>query len=139
MTTLDFEAVAEELLEIFEIETPPVPIESMLQNPKPGMWREMDMTKLSGGFLRIDERFSPRMSLARLLARHLCRSEWGAEHGMSAIADDEEQIALFTRVLMMPAFMVREMNSSARIPVTMSVRFEAPESEVEKRLAELDL
>src|SRR6266496_5228205 len=79
------EQIASELIRTFEIEDPPVPIEIMLQRPKPDMWEEVNIADLSVGFLKTGGHYSPRMSLARLLARHIIKSDWGNNRGLPAI------------------------------------------------------
>ncbi|MBZ0280353.1 MAG: hypothetical protein K8L97_06405 [Anaerolineae bacterium] len=134
------EAIASELIKTFEIENPPVPIEIMLQRPKPDMWDEVDITELSVGFLKTGGHFSPRMSLARLLARHIIQSDWGDKHGLHEIFQHdkgEELLRAFARMLIMPAEMVKKLSSGARTPVTMSMHFEVPEDDARQRLQEL--
>ena len=141
MTDLShLETVASELIRIFEINSPPVPIEIMLQRPKPDMWREVDITELSVGFLKGGGHYSPRMSLARLLARHVVHSDWGESRGLKDILknkDGEETLRAFARMLIMPMEMVKALTASARIPITMSMHFEVPEDDVKERLDEL--
>lgn len=141
MTPLSqLEAIATELIKTFDIATPPVPIEIMLQRPKPDMWEEVDITELSVGFLKGGGHFSPRMSLARLLARHIAQSEWGETRGLREILKqdkNEELLKAFARMLIMPAPMVKALSPGARTPVTMSIHFEVPEDDVRLRLQEL--
>jgi hypothetical protein len=131
------ESIASKVIETFDIKSPPIPIESMLQHPKPDMWQEVDIAKLSGGFLSIKEIYSPRMSLARLLARHIATSEWGKAHELREILKDEAQIYAFARMLIMPMEMVKALSSGARAPTIMSFHFEVPEEDARLRLAEL--
>ena len=131
------EAIASELIDTFEIKAPPIPIESMLQHPKPDMWAEVDIAKLSGGFLNIKEPYSPRMSLARLLARHVASSEWGKARELNAMIKTEDQIAAFARMLIMPLPMVKALSTGARTAPTMSLHFEVPEEDARARLTEL--
>jgi hypothetical protein len=134
------EAIASELVQIFEITTPPVPIEIMLQRPKPDMWKEVDITELSVGFLKGGGHYSPRMSLARLLARHVVHSDWGEQRGLKDILkkdDGEETLRAFARMLIMPMDMVKALTASARTPMTMSMHFEVPEDDAKQRLDEL--
>ena len=137
MDTERLEEIAQELCDIFEVYAPPVPIELMLRRPLPDMWEEVDVTQLSGSFLSVKERFSPRMSLARLLVRHIARSEWGAQHNLSNILSDEDETNTFARMLLMPREMVNGLTDSMRNPKTMSIHFEVPESDAEERLLEL--
>jgi hypothetical protein len=109
----------------------------MLQHPKPDMWAELDIAKLSGGFLNIKEPYSPRMSLARLLARHVASSEWGKARELNTMVKNEEQIAALARMLVMPMQMVKALSSGARTAPTMSMHFEVPEDDARIRLMEL--
>jgi len=131
------EDITRELCRIFEVYAPPVPIELMLQKPSEGLWEKVDVAQLSGSFLSIKERYSPRMSLARLLARHIAGSEWGAERKLNSMVEDNEQINTFARILTMPEDMVLRMARSARNPKTMSLHFEVPEEDARQRLLDL--
>lgn len=131
------EAAAAELIAVFEITTQPVPIESMLQHPKAKMWEEVNIAQLSGGFLNVSERYSPRMSLARLLARHVADSEWGQERNLPALVQSQENLHAFARMLIMPLSMVMALSSAARVPATMSFHFEVPEEDARLRLVEI--
>ncbi len=139
--TSQLEAIAGELIETFQIDNPPIPIEIMLQRPKPDMWDEVDITELSVGFLKTGGHFSPRMSLARLLARHIVQSDWGKGRNLYDIfnksENSEELIRAFARMLIMPLGMVKALSVGARTPVTMSMHFEVPEEDARLRLKEL--
>ncbi len=141
MTNLSqLEDIAAELIHTFEINSPPVPIEIMLQRPKPDMWSEVDITELSVGFLRTGGHFSPRMSLARLLARHIIQSEWGESRGLRDLLKqdkNEEMLKAFARMLIMPTSMVKALSLNARTAPTLSVHFEVPEEDARLRLQEL--
>ncbi len=135
------ETIATELISTFEIENPPIPIEIMLQRPKSDMWDEVDITELSVGFLKTGGHFSPRMSLARLLARHIVQSEWGRQRGLyDMMKQDKDEMLLraFARMLIMPANMVKALSSGARTPIAMSMHFEVPEEDARLRLKELE-
>ena len=131
------EAIAAEILQLFNIISPPVPIETMLQHPKENMWEELDVNQLSGSFLNIREYYSPRMSLARLLARHIASSPWGRERGMMSLMTDEDTVRAFARMLIMPQEMVRNLSTAARNPTAMSMHFEVPEEDARMRLQEI--
>jgi hypothetical protein len=133
----ELEKIASEVIATFDIKAPPVPIESMLQHPKSDMWAEVDIAQLSGGFLSFKNQFSPRMSLARLLARHIMVSAWGAARNMKPLASDQNQVNMFARMLIMPIAMVRALSTSARTPTTLSLHFEVPEEDARERLIEL--
>jgi hypothetical protein len=131
------EAAAAELVATFEVQSPPIPIESMLQHPKGDMWEEVDISQLSGTFLSIKDHYSPRMSLARLLARHVITSSWATARSIPNILNDEALVRAFARMLIMPAEMVKALSSGARNPTAMSMHFEVPEEDARLRIQEL--
>ncbi|MEO0562561.1 MAG: hypothetical protein AAF125_10625 [Chloroflexota bacterium] len=131
------EQVAMDLMGVFEINTPPIPIESMLQSPRENMWEEVDITHLSSSFLKVNDVYSPRMSLARMLARHVASSKWGEAHEVIPILKDADQLYTFARMLIMPYNMVMELTTGARTPTAMSIHFEVPEEDARVRLVEI--
>lgn len=133
------EHAAQELMRRFNITAPPVPIESMLQHPQTDMWEEVDVGQLSMGFLSANAAYTPRMSMARLLARHVMRSPWGESHGLNAIVDDTALLHTFARMLIMPQNMMTTLSVGARNPRAVCSAFEVPEAEAALRLNELDL
>ena len=135
--TPQLESITNELINFYGIQDPPVPIESMLQRPIDDMWEELDISKLSSSFINVNDYYSPRMSLARLLARHVAESQWGQERGLGEIADNEEKLRSFARMLMMPAILVKALSAQARNPEWISVHFEVPVDDAEMRLHEL--
>ncbi len=139
MDAQSFEAIAEHLCEVFDIHSPPVPIERMLQEPPPGLWSEVDIRNLSGTFLtyKAGEPFSPRMSIARLLIRHMCMSDWGARNGLGGDCEDKAKIHALSLVMVMPRFMIDDLPASARNPKAIGMHFEVPEEDARARLLTL--
>jgi hypothetical protein len=135
--TQGLEAFAQELLDAFRIVAPPIPIESMLQHPLEDMWEDLDISRLSSSFLNVTESYSPRMSLARLLARHVVNCSWGITRGLSELDREEAKLHSFARMLIMPASMVMQLNPNARTPHLVSAHFEVPEDDARLRLEEL--
>ena len=131
------ESVTQELMDAFNIAAPPIPIESMLQHPRPDMWDDVDITQLSGSFLNISESYSPRMSLARLLARHVINCPWGSERNLTGVDREEGKLYRFARMLVMPESMILELTPTARTPQLVSAHFEVPEDDARLRLQEL--
>jgi hypothetical protein len=131
------ESIADALMREFSIVAPPVPIEGMLQRPRDGMWKELDISQISGSFLRVTDRYSPRMSLARLLVRQLSTSRWGVENGLTEIQRNEKLLYSFARMVVMPACMILEMKEISRTADILSIHFEVPIHEAQLRLEEL--
>jgi hypothetical protein len=131
------ESVTQELMDAFNITTPPIPIESMLQRPCSDMWEEVDISQLSGSFLKVTESYSPRMSLARLLARHVINCPWGEARQLSGLEREEGKLYRFARMLVMPEKRILELTPTARTPQLVSVHFEVPADDARLRLQEL--
>ncbi|TVR21063.1 MAG: hypothetical protein EA396_09020 [Anaerolineaceae bacterium] len=132
------EAATQALLAAFDIYAPPVPVETMLQNPPPGMWNNVDINQLSGTFLVLKDQYSPRMSLARLLGRHVASSEWGAARGLyEIIIGNEDNLRIFARMLVMPRDMIQSLTPATRNAIAISDEFEVPEEDAQTRLDEL--
>lgn len=131
------EAVASELMKAFDVKATPVPVESILQKPLPGMWGEINVSQLTGSFLSVRDPYSPRMSMARLLARHVINCEWGRERDLLSIVKSEDDLRTFARMLIMPKELIETMTTGARNPVAMSMNFEVPEDDAQGRLIQL--
>lgn len=132
------ERVVTELLAEFNIHAPPVPVETILQKPRPNMWDEVNVSQLTGSFMSFKEQFSPRMSMARLLARHIATSAWGdARHVREMLGTNEETLRAFARMLIMPLEMMESLPSTQRNATYISSHFEVPESDAHQRLLDL--
>lgn len=131
------ENTAEELMRLFRVQLPPVPIEAMLQNPLPGMWEEVDISQVSGSFLNISSPYLPRMSLARVLARHIASSAWGEERGLRTVLGNSQAVSALARAVIMPRSMLDALAPAALTETTVSDHFEVPLKEAAARLSEL--
>jgi hypothetical protein len=108
-----------------------------LQRPKTGMWQQVNLSELSAAFINVRERYSPRMSIARLLVRYICRSAWGTKYQLAQFQTDDAAIRTFARVLLMPGAMIAALSDELRNPISISNRFEVPEEDAQLRLIEL--
>jgi hypothetical protein len=133
----NLESVVQELLELYTVSAPPIPIERMLQHPHPDMWEDVDLNEFSSTFLSVSTPFAPRMSLARFLARHIAKSPWGRKRGLDGIDENEQIIHSFARVLVMPGEFVMEITETSRTPQIISLHFEVPEDDALLRLQDL--
>ena len=131
------ERATADLIVAFDVIAPPIPVEIMLQRPKIGMWQQVNLSELSAAFINVRERYSPRMSIARLLVRYICRSAWGTNHNLVQFQTDDAAIRLFARILMMPSSMIAALGDGLRNPISISNRFEVPEEDAQLRLIEL--
>ncbi len=131
------ERAVSDLMAAFDVSNPPVPVEIMLQRPKAGMWKEVNLSELSTAFINIKQRYSPRMSVSRLLVRMICRCEWGVQRGLADLIKDEDGMRAFARAIMMPHAMLESLPVASRTPITISMRFEVPEEDARLRLEEL--
>lgn len=131
------ERATADLIVAFDVTAPPIPVEIMLQRPKAGMWQQVNLSELSAAFINVRERYSPRMSIARLLVRYVCRSVWGANRQLAQFQSDDTAIRMFARILMMPGTMIAALGDGLRNPISISNRFEVPEEDAQLRLIEL--
>jgi|SRR5581483_345708 hypothetical protein len=131
------ESAVAALMAAFDVTNPPVPVEIMLQRPKAGMWKEVNLSELSTAFINIKQRYSPRMSVSRLLARNVCRSEWGASHDVATLCNTDETFRALARAILMPRSMIEALAPTSRTPIAISMRFEVPEDDARLRLEEL--
>lgn len=139
MTTIyeHLEETVSLILTSFDLDSPPIPVELMLRRPRAGLWPEVDLAELSASFLDLSDRYSPRMSVVRLLARHIARCEWGEEHDLSGILNDRDLINRFARAIIMPQAMLQRVIEDASDVTAIGLRFEVPENDVLLRLADL--
>src|SRR5712691_10980321 len=131
------ESAISDLMMAFDVTEPPIPVEIMLQRPKPGMWKEINLSELSTAFINVKQRYSPRMSVARLLARCACRSEWGDRRSLASVGSTEDGLRALARAILMPQTMLDKLPSASRTPVAVSMRFEVPEDDARQRLIDL--
>lgn len=131
------DAIASDLLKAFDVKAPPIPVESMLQKPVDGMWEQINIAQLTGSFLSIKDLYSPRMSMARLLARHVVNCEWGRARNLPDMVQSEDDMRIFARMLIMPREMIERLSTGSRNPVAMAMHFEVPEEDAQKRLLQL--
>jgi hypothetical protein len=131
------ERAVADLMAAFDVSEPLVPVEIMLQRPKAGMWKELNLSELSTAFINIKQRYSPRMSVSRLLARLICRCDWGIQRGLGDLITNDDALRAFARVIMMPRPMIEALPAANRTPISVSMRFEVPEDDARLRLEEL--
>jgi hypothetical protein len=138
-TTLQslIETAADDLAQLYEITDAPVPIEVILQRPKAGMWKQVNLAEMSLSIGSFKQRHGPRMTVARLLARNICRCEWGAQHGLKDLEEDEEAIRALARAVIMPRTLLSLVSSANLTPALISMRFEVPEEDAKLRLSEI--
>lgn len=131
------EKAIDEILAVFDVDRPPVPVELMLQRPREGMWPEIDLSEMSATFLNLHDRYAPRMSAVRLLARNIARSEWGRQRGLGSVLDDPTRINIFARALIIPKQLLDKIDFDLRDKSAISLRFEVPEGDAQQRLEDL--
>jgi hypothetical protein len=134
---LNVEQVATELMADYEIRLPAVPLEAILQDPRPTMWRAVNLHDLRPGFHAIQVPFGTRMVLAQLLARLLIDSAWGEQRGLAPMRGQPTAVHALGRAILMPRVMLMRLPAEALQPPMVSRLYEAPLSEAADRLAEL--
>ncbi len=129
--------VIDEILAAFDIDRPPVPVELMLQRPRNGMWPEIDLSEMSATFLSLYDRYAPRMSAVRLLARNIARSEWGKARELNKILDETNRVNIFARALIVPESLLAQFEIHTLDKAELSAQFEVPEEDAQARLEDL--
>lgn len=131
------EPAVDEILIAFDVDRPPVPVELMLQRPRDGMWPEIDLSEMSVTFLSLHDRYAPRMSAVRLLARNISRSEWGQSRGLGAVGQDSHALNVLARALLVPKSLLDGFDKEVHEKTAISFRFELPEDDAQARLEDL--
>lgn len=129
--------IVDEILLAFDVDKPPVPVELMLQRPRDGMWPEIDLSEMSATFLSLYDRYAPRMSAVRLLARNIARSGWGQARQLDTILEDTERVNLFARAIIVPRSLLEILHDDAIDAASISQQFEVPEEDAQARLEDL--
>ena len=129
------ERTADELLTVYDIDRPPVPVELMLQRPREGMWKEIDLSEMSASFLNLFDRYAPRMSAVRFLARTVARSEWGRSRGLEPLLTNPDALRRLARAIIIPRALLESDQLADKTAI--SLRFEVPEEDAEARLTDL--
>jgi hypothetical protein len=127
------------ILDAFDIDEPPVPVELMLRRPREGLWPEVDLAELSASFLDLSDRYSPRMSVVRLLSRHIARCPWGQEHQLQQLLTDKDLVNRFARAIIMPRELLLNAMKDKPALAAIGSRFEVPEVDLEQRLTDLGI
>src|SRR5579859_3700601 len=111
------ESAISDLMMAFDVSEPPIPVEIMLQRPKVGMWKEVNLSELSTAFINVKQRYSPRMSVARLLARCAVRCEWGEQRKLPLVASTDDGLRALARAILMPRSMLDRLPAAGRTQI----------------------
>ncbi len=129
------EDAADALIAAFEVTTPPVPIDTIMVTPRPGMWPKIDLSQLTLSFTARGDRFAPRISVARLVVRQLVYTDWGKQHRLpELVGDDPSRIIDFGRMILMPRSLIDAMPAKEQTPIGVAMSFMVPEDDAEARL-----
>ena len=110
------------LLERYNVDGPPVPVERMLASPALDLW-DIDPSELSFTIGHGLYRFAPRMAQARLLYRAICDSESARRHGLSVPwPASRHEIKYFSRCLLMPEAWIRHLLSASGVGLLELIR-----------------
>lgn len=136
---MSVELIIDELLGHYTIDSPPVPVELILQNPARDMWDEVDLSRLPKALAGDPRPFALRLFLAQLLARMLCESVWGRERGLPGPGEPDKALAPLARALLMPRSLLAALPASALNPKMVHSMFQVPLEEARRRLIEVDV
>lgn len=136
---LNVESVAHQLLSAYGIQTPPVPLEAILQHPLPDMCHRIDLAVLPDTFFAQDDPYRPRQALAHLLVCLLADSEWGSQHGLAGVASSADKVNQLARAILMPRDWLSQLPPAALEPGVLGALYQVPVAEAIIRLQELDV
>lgn len=136
---MSVDIIISELLGHYAINSAPVPVEMILQNPARDMWSGVDLSRLSRALVSDSRPFALRLALAQLLVRLLCESAWGRERGLPDPGEREGALAPLVRALLMPRNLLAALPVSALNPEMVQMMFQVPQEEASQRLIEVDV
>ncbi len=131
------ERTVNELMALYHVEQPPVPLEAILQQPQAGMWTRIDLSVIAGPLAEAREIYTTRLALGQLLAHLICTCPWGSQRELDPLAQDEAALRKLTRSLLMPRDLLYRMPASTLKPSAMKALFEVPQLEARQRLVEV--
>lgn len=135
----NIERAVDAMLALYAIDAPPIPVEMMLQSPKPNTWEKADVNQLSNSSNLRHSRHALRLSVARLLAREAARSAWGATWGLDEIAINAEALRKLARAIIMPRTMIEAISLDVRTAQVLGMRFRVPDEDAQLRLNDLNI
>jgi hypothetical protein len=135
MTHADLAAVADALVALFEITEPPVPVEMMMNNPRPGLWTHTDFSQLTFSFAIRGDRHAPRISMARMIVRLMIDTEFGRKYRLpELIGISPERITEMARLILVPDILLNHLPQSEHNAIAVAMTFMIPEDDAEARL-----
>lgn len=134
--TQRLDALASEILDIYSLSEPPVPIETIMQHPPRKLLpAAVDITDLSLVFGISEHRYEYRVAVARLLYRELCR--YKDEHNES-LPYNNDAARYFAAVLLIPAeWALRYIRRPLINLQQISEAFQVPDYMMASRLAQM--
>ncbi|NOG48894.1 MAG: hypothetical protein HND48_05130 [Chloroflexi bacterium] len=131
----ELEAAADALIVEFGVTSPPVPIDTIMMTPKPGMWPKIDLGRSTLSFTSRGDRFAPRISIARLVVRQVVHTEWGIQHKLPRPRRLRTRPYRRLRAYGVDAVVVdRKLPERDRNPIGIAMAFMVPEDDAELRL-----
>lgn len=138
-TRAQIQQLARVLLERYQIDQPPVPIDRIVKQPINNLWQAKP-SQISFIIGHGIYRFAPRLAEARLLYRLLCDNTEARQMGLEAPwPASRREVKYFARCLLMPEEWIRAMPEADRTPDTIMERFQVTPYDAIIRLAELGL
>ena len=129
------DALAQKILDTYNLSHPPVPIETILQHPPTDLLPAVDITDLSLVFGMGEHRYEYRVAIARLLYRELCRHK---NEPNEALPYTNDAARYFAAALLIPAewalkYIRRPLVNLQQISET----FQVPDYMMASRLAQM--
>ncbi len=138
-TRAQLQQLARTLLERYQIDQPPVPIDRIVKQPIDHLWQAKP-SQISFIIGHGIYRYAPRLAEARLLYRLLSDNADARQIGLEAPwPASRREVKYFARCLLMPEEWIRALPEADRTPDAIMERFQVTPYDAVIRLAELGL
>ena len=138
-TRAQLQQLARHLLERYQIDQPPVPIDRIVKQPINNLWQAKP-SQISFIIGHGIYRYAPRLAEARLLYRLLSDNTEARQIGLEAPwPASRREVKYFARCLLMPEEWIRALPEADRTPDAIMERFQVTPYDAIIRLAELGL
>lgn len=129
------EALAIKLVDYFNFERPPIPVEKILSTPPDGL-NSIDISDLSLVFGIGEHRYEYRMALARLLYREVCRAS--VDWDVAEYPYNNDAARYFAAGLLIPVeWVIKAIRRPLANLQQLSEDFQVPEYAMASRLVQL--
>lgn len=133
----DLDRLVKTIFKHYHFKHPPVPIETILQQPPEDLLNAVDISDLSMVFGVSEHRYEYRMAMARLLYREICRKRHMT--GGDSLPEHADASRYFAAALLIPEkWVIRATRWPFVTLQELSENYQVPEYVMASRLVQLD-